>query len=208
MTTIPIEGTNYVWYDIEADSLEEADKIIQGEWFDNQLSNLEEKRIKLIGMHTEVDEEYDDTDFFDIAKLIRTPNGEHLDYLRRKDGSKNLSSDELYDAWRAAIETPPTKSRFTWRPIELQNTKFVIINDLFDENNPSMSVTNDIENVLAYINKELLDSGRMGIANYNICCQNTNKTWDYVKNHGNPEWIYTEVETLDLLISKIIGGVP
>ncbi len=100
------------------------------------------------------------------------------------------------------------KSRFTWRPIELQNTKFVIINDLFDEKIPTMSVTNDMENVLAYVNKELLDSGRMGIADYNICCQNTNKTWDYVKNHGNPEWIYTEVETLDLLISKIIGGVP
>lgn len=95
-----------------------------------------------------------------------------------------------------------TKSAFRWT---MREPNFIIIEDLFDENNPTMSVTNDMENVLEFIGNQLEFHS---IDYYHICCQNTNKTWDYVKNHGNPEWIYTEVETLDLLISKIIGEVP
>ncbi len=108
VTVIPMRGYQYSFYDVEADSLEKADTLIQESFF-TYADVVENDNIKKVGKPlVQIESLYHETDVWDVAFLQRFENGQEfprrIQYNNPRNISKhgpivNLSSDDLHDEW-------------------------------------------------------------------------------------------------------------
>lgn len=99
----------------------------------------------------------------------------------------------------------PVPSRYTWN-VYPKDASVVIVVDLYDPREPTMSVTNNVE----WIIKEISSTLRKDPTVLHFACQDTERKWDYViatgiDSQGDPivKWVYTDVHSLEKLLHLI-----